>query len=169
MAAMFLAIGISTVSGQNIRGHYVARAQKDGTIYHTLPCTMFEHPAAGGLTFDITYKEHLDGWATVNFTYETAATTPIDSVRFESERIRMSGPTVKIYIEPAKRRWKHRYSFRTPVDRLCPFFDAETSPRVILYGAEGELVFEVKRAAWRNYAPIGYRIFEMVRVNEARR
>ena len=36
-----------------------------------------------------------------------------------------------------------------------------------LYVAGRETTYEVKRSAWRSYAPVAYRIFEMIRVNEA--
>ena len=41
---------MSTAAGQNIRPHYVSKAEADGTIYHTFPVTLFEHPEAGDLT-----------------------------------------------------------------------------------------------------------------------
>ena len=71
--ALLLVAGASgTLRAQDIRGRYVSKTQEDGTIYHTFPCTLFEHPEAGDLTFDITYKERTDGLATLNFTCEMA-------------------------------------------------------------------------------------------------
>lgn len=162
------AAGTCAAAGQNIRGRYVAKMQEDGTIYHTLPCTLFEHPEAGDLTFDITYKEHLDGMATLNFTCTTGDATPIDSVSFDSGRTQLRGPVGRIYIEPLKKRWKHRCSLRTPVASLCSFFDEQALPSVTLHAGERTWVYRAKRSAWRNYAPVGYKIFETVRVNEAR-
>ena len=54
--AAVLLVAASAARAQNIRGRYVSRAQEDGTVYHTFPETLFEHPEAGDLTFDITYK-----------------------------------------------------------------------------------------------------------------
>ena len=166
---MFCCVGtLLTVSGQEIRSHYVSKAEADGTIYHTFPVTLFENPQAGDLTFDITYKEHREGRATLNFTCRMANADAVDSVRFESGGIVMAGPVAGIYLEPEKRGWKHRYTFDLDASRLCGFFDERQQPEVTLYISGVPWIYRVKRSAWRSYAPIGYRIFEMIRVNELR-
>ena len=68
LAAALCIAGASTLPAQNIRNHYVSKAETDGVIYHTFPVTLFENREAGDLTFDITYKEHRGGRATINFT-----------------------------------------------------------------------------------------------------
>ena len=88
LLAAFCAVGgVLTASGQNIRSHYVSKAESDGVIYHTFPVTLFESREAGDLTFDITYKEHRGGRATINFTCRMAQAVPADSVRFVSGRV----------------------------------------------------------------------------------
>lgn len=47
-----------TASAQNIRNHYVSKAETDGESIYTFPVTLFREPANRRLTFDITYKEH---------------------------------------------------------------------------------------------------------------
>lgn len=152
--------------GQNIKGHYVSKMQEDGTIYHTMPCTLFEGEGMGDLTFDITYKENPAGAATINFTYQTLQMLPADSVRFDTGRTSMAGKVEKLYIEPEKKTWKHRYSFATTVEPLYTFFDATAEPRVVLYSQGRTYEFRVKKSAWKGYAPIGNKIFEMIRINE---
>ena len=93
-------LAASAAVGQNIRSHYVSKAEADGVIYHTFPVTLFEHPEAGDLTFDITYKEHRTGRATLNFTCRSEQAVAVDSVRFASGRTEMAGPVGKIYLEP---------------------------------------------------------------------
>lgn len=169
LAAGVLLIGVSLpAAGQNIRSYYVSKAETDGTIYHTFPVTLFEHPQAGDLTFDLTYKEHHTGRATLNFTCRLAEADAVDSVRFESGRVVMAGPVGKLYLEPEKRGWKHRYTFDLDASKLCGFFDEKAQPEVVLYVGGKPWVYRVKRSAWRSYAPVGYRIFEMIRVNEGR-
>lgn len=155
-----------TASGQEIRSHYVSKAEADGTIYHTLPVTLFENSEAGDLTFDITYKEHRAGRATLNFTCRMATSAAVDSVRFVSGCVTLSGPVGRLYVEPEKRGWKHRYTFDLDASRLCGFFDERQLPEVTLYIDGRPWCYRAKRSAWRNYAPIGYRIFEMIRINE---
>lgn len=169
LAAGVLLVGVSLpAAGQEIRSHYVSKAEADGVIYHTFPVTLFEHPEAGDLIFDITYKEHRGGRATLNFTCWSANSCTVDSVRFVSGRVVLSGPVGKLYLEPQKRGWKHRYTFDVDASQLCGFFDERQLPEVTLYIDGQPWVYRAKRSAWRSYAPIGYRIFEMIRVNEAR-
>ena len=155
-----------TASGQEIRSHYVSKAETDGTIYHTLPVTLFENPEAGDLTFDLTYKEHRGGRATLNFTCRMARPETVDSVRFVSGGVILSGPVGRLYLEPEKRGWKHRYTFDLDASQLCGFFDERQLPEVTLYIDGRPWLYRAKRSAWRSYAPIGYRIFEMIRINE---
>lgn len=152
--------------GQNIKGHYLSKMQEDGTIYHTMPCTLFESEGEGDLTFDITYKENPAGTATINFSYQAPQMLPADSVRFEAGRTTMAGKVAKLYIEPDRKTWKHRYTFSTNVGSLYTFFDAAAEPQVVLYSQGRAYPFRVKKSAWKGYAPIGNKIFEMIRINE---
>lgn len=155
-----------SATAQQIRGHYVSKAEEDGVIYHTLPVTLFTHSRAGDLTFDITYKEHRDGLATVNFTCFSQQTALVDSVRFAAGRTLLAAPVEKLYLEPDGKGWKHRYTFRVPVSLIGAFFDETADPAVDLFVGGAALRYRAKRSAWRSYAPVGYRIFEMIRVNE---
>ena len=168
LAACCVAGAALTASAQNIRNHYVSKAVTDGVIYHTFPVTLFESPQTGDLTFDITYKEHRGGRATINFSCRMAQAVPVDSVRFESGRVVMAGPVEKLYLEPEKKGWKHRYTFDADGSQLCGFFDEEAVPEVTLYAGGRPYAYRVKRSAWRSYAPVGYKIFEMIHVNEKR-
>ncbi|MCM1151429.1 MAG: hypothetical protein NC322_05255 [Alistipes senegalensis] len=165
-AALVLACG--SAAGQNIRGRYVSRADDDGTIYHLLPVTLFESRSEGDLTFDLTYKAGPQGRAVLNFTYFASAPTPADSVSFDAGRISLAGPAERFYIEPDKKSWKHRYSLQTDAELVRAFFDETAVPRVIVYSGGVPHPYEVKKSAWRSYAPVGRKIFEMIRLNEAR-
>ena len=42
LLAVVLETGLAAAAAaQNIRSHYASKAEADGTIYHTLPCTLF--------------------------------------------------------------------------------------------------------------------------------
>ena len=97
-----------------------------------------------------------------------AQAVPADSVRFVSGRVALAGPVEKLYLEPEKKGWKHRYTFDADGSLLCGFFDEGAEPEVTLYAGERPYVYRAKRSAWRSYAPIGYKIFEMIHVNERR-
>ncbi len=152
---------------QNISGHYVSKAEADGMIYHTFPETLFANRAHGDLTFDITYKESKEGIATINFTYTMDEMTPADSIHFSSAgRIAMAGKVEKLFVEPTKKRWTHRYSFKCKVMPLYSFFDREASPEITIFSGGEKYTYPAKRAAWNSYAPIGYKIFKMIRLND---
>ena len=167
---LFAAFVLSCVSGagQNIRGHYVSKADGDGTIYHLLPVALFDNRSCGDLTFDLTYKERHDGCVTLNFTYFAATPMPADSVRFGAGLGVLAGAVTKLYIEPEKKMWKHRYSLQTEADRVRAFFDEQSLPQAVVCSEGRMLVYDAKKSAWRSYAPIGRRIFEMIRLNEGR-
>lgn len=165
LAALGIVCAVWAAQAQNIRGHYVSKAEADGVIYHTFPVTLFERRDAGDLTFDITYKEHR-GRATVNFTCRMAEAVAVDSVRFASGSLEIVEPAMKLYFEPEKKGWKHRYTFDVDVALLCRFFDEKAEPEVTLFAGGRPYLYLAKRSAWRSYAPVGYRIFEMIRVNE---
>lgn len=158
---------VQQLRAQEIRDRYVARHEADGTIYHTFPVTLFEREGSGDLTFDITYKTGRDGRATLNFTYRMAEPLPADSVCFRSGTTRIAGRVERLYIEPERRMWGHRYSLSTDVAPFYRFFDPEAEADVTLYSGGRALRYGVKRRAWRSYAPVGFRIFEMIRCNEA--
>lgn len=166
LLAALCCAGAATLAAQNIRSHYVSKAEADGVIYHTFPVTLFGNAEAGDLTFDITYKENRGGRATLNFTCRLPQAVPADSVRFASGTVTLAGPVEKLYLEPEKKGWKHRYTFETDGSKLCGFFDEQAVPAVTLYVGGTPYVYRVKRSAWRSYAPIGYKIFEMIRINE---
>lgn len=155
------------VMGQNIKGHYVSKSDQTGTIYHTFPTTLFEAPRNGELTFDITYKSNGDGLAVINFTCEMEEGILADSVCFTSGRTEMDGPVKKLYISPEKKRWTHRYTFSADVNALYTFFDASTTPQVVLYRQGNERIYEVKPSAWKSTAPVMDKIFQMIRINDA--
>lgn len=168
VAAALLAGG--RAQAQKIRDHYVSRVEEDGTIYHTLPQTLFANPERGDLTFDITYKTRQpERHATINFTYRAAQPAEIDSVRFAAGKVVLAGAAGKLFIEPEKREWVHRYTLSVPVDPLFLFFDAAAEPvSVTLYAGGDAVEYRVKRAAWRSFAPVGSRIFEMIRYDDCR-
>lgn len=159
---------VGTVCGQNIKGHYVSKAETDGTVYHTLPCTLFTNRDAGDLTFDTTYKEHGDGQATINFTCTQDEMTVVDSVYLTCGRTELRGAAKKIYLIPEKSKWKHRYTFNADMKALYAFFDVAVEPQIVLYSAGNAVVYKVKPAAWKAHAPVMSRIFELIRINELR-
>lgn len=150
--------------GQNIKGHYVAKSLSDGTLYHTLPVSLFESKEFGDITFDLTYKQGTQV-VTMNFTYILDQPAPADSIRFASENTVIAGKVEKIYIEPDKKLWKHRYTCSVDVNKFEPFF-SDQLPAATIYSKGSTFNYKVKKATWKTYAPIGFKIFKMIKFNE---
>lgn len=166
LAAALLAVAASlTAPAQNIRDHYVSKAEEDGTIYHTLPRTLFDHPEEGDLTFDLTYKAGSTAGATFNLTTYSADEAPVDSLRLAGARLAVTLPAERLYAEPERRRWRHRTSCRVALPAVEAFF-SEESPEVTLYTGGRTRTYRIKRSAWRSYAPAGRKIIRMIRANE---
>lgn len=164
LALLAAAIALPAAA-QEVGGHYVSRVEADGTIYHTLPRTLFDHAEAGDLTFDLTYKTGSDGLATLNITSHSAAEAPVDSLRLTGEELALTLPAERIYTEPEARRWRHRSTCRVPLAAIETFF-GQQHPEVIVYTAGRAIPYSAKRSAWRSYAPAGRRIVKMIRSNE---
>lgn len=163
--ALLAATIVLPAATQEIGGHYVSRVEADGTIYHTLPRTLFNHAEAGDLTFDLTYKTGGNGLATLNITNCSADEAPVDSLRLAGEGLAQTFPAERIYAEPEARRWRHRSTCRVPLAAVEIFF-GQQHPEMIVYTAGRAIPYRAKRAAWRSYAPAGRRIVKMIRSNE---
>ncbi|MEG1574143.1 MAG: hypothetical protein RR293_07630 [Bacteroidales bacterium] len=160
-----LCIFCSVTSGQNIKGHYVARSQEDGTLYYTMPVSLFKNDKLGDLTFDLTYKQN-SKTVTMNFTYLMEQPTSADSIKIINGSVIISGETKKIYIEPYKNMWKHRYTLSDSITNFNSFYTEKNASEAIIYAGEKEYRYKVKKSAWKNYLPIGNKIFQMIELNE---
>ena len=65
-----------------------------------------------------------------------------------------------------KKQWKHRNTIDADGSTLSGNNDERALHEVTVYVGGEPYVYRAKRSAWRSYAPIGYRIFDMIRVNE---
>lgn len=167
LALLICVAVIGSAIGQNIEKYYVSKTEDAGTLYHTLPCTLFEAARVGELTFDITYQSNGSAIATINFTCDMDGTFTADSVCFSSGSTQMKGVVKKIYISPRKKKWEHRYSLIVDAKALFAFFNVSATPQVELYVQGAPCVYKAKTAAWKSTAPVMSKIFEMISINEA--
>lgn len=159
-----LCIFCPSALGQNIKEHYVARSMSGGTLYHTMPVTLFENSESGDITFDLTYKQG-SKVVIMNFTYLMKQPTPADSVQFINGSTIISGLVEQLYIEPNQKQWKHRYTLSDRMDKFSPFFSNKEVVEAIIYSEGTAHRYKAKKSAWNGYAPIGYKIFEMIKLN----
>ena len=163
LTAAFATFGLS-LSGQNIKNYYVSRQQENGTIYHIFPLTLFSEKQSGDLTMDITHLDHSDT-TTVNFTYYHKTAAPADSLTLVAGDWKKSYPIGKIYIEPDKKNWVHRYSLLLPQRDLETFFGPDQSPQIILPLPSGRTIYSVNRSDWNKHAPAVRSIFAVIAIN----
>lgn len=168
---ILLAVSGLCCSAQNISRHYVSRGDIEGVIYHTMPVKLFNNAVNGELTYDITYKSYIKdtvAMATLNFTYYAKQPSPARKVAIKSQRLDIEGQPSQLYIEPERNIWRHRYSLLLPIEQLYPLYNAENYPQFIIECDNEQIIYEVRGSAWRNYAPIGYKIFELIRLNDSK-
>uniref|UniRef100_UPI004056730F hypothetical protein n=1 Tax=Alistipes sp. TaxID=1872444 RepID=UPI004056730F len=165
---LLLMVGL-TLPGvaQKIQNHYIVREEAEATIHHTMPVTLFENREEGEFTFDITWCDHEgkeDPEAVINFTYHSQEPQPADSLLIEGQFTAILRCCEKLYIEPDKEGWKHRYTLSVPIEELLRLYD-EASPTITLYAPKREILYIPKRKAWSHYRPIGQRIFQTIALN----
>ncbi len=149
--------------GQSIKGHYLFKPQEGGAIFHLYEVSLFEDESGNKLKYDITYSSK-DDVAFLNFTYVMPRAIQIDSIKItSSDGQQISGEVKKLYIEPTKRDdWTHRYSLECSLDQLLKLYDNEAAPRIELLAGNKIYSYSAKESAWKRYAPIGAKIFEMI-------
>lgn len=153
-----------TVSGQNLRNHYVTNVQSDGTLYFIFPMALFEQSENGELIMDITYKTKMDS-ATVNFSYNQKTVAEADSVIFNSPAGKFCGIPQKLYIETKKlSEWEHRYSLKLPFGQLYALFAAEVPFRIQIHSKGKILAYNPKRAGWTKQVKIVHTILNMAKM-----
>ncbi len=153
---------------QKIDGHYVSRSEADGTIYFLLSQELFADEQGRTLKYDLTVKRSRSGeedTVRMNFSYVNDTVKPVDSLWLSSQRVDIKGGVEKIYIEPSRKEWSHRYSFVGDLDDFMRLYDVGSPATLTLYSGGEAVVYRSKDGEWRRYSPIGLRIFEMIRLN----
>lgn len=165
---LLLMVGLTLPTfAQKIQNHYIVREEAEATIHHTMPVTLFVNRDEGEFTFDITWCDQNGGKdpeAVINFTYHTQEAQPADSLLIEGGFTSILRPCEKLYIEPEKEGWRHRYTLCVPIEELLRLYDEE-APTITLYTPKGEILYTPKRKAWSHYRPIGQRIFQTITLN----
>lgn len=149
--------------GQNIKKHYISKAQVEGTIYHFLPVSLYADTNGEALTYDLTYTTWNDS-ITMNFTYVTPDPMLIDSIRYVSGETGVEGRVEKLYVEPTTKKWKHRYSLKCRADDFFQLYHSKAVPEIIIYAKGKDHRYYADKSGWHKYMPIGQKIFKMIRL-----
>ncbi len=157
-----LTLSLSTY-GQSVKGHYVSKTIDGGTLYHLLPKTLF-HSESNELSYDLTYSSASDS-ITMSITFVSPEITKLDAMKVESQKMNVKDGLTRLYIEPKGKEWIHRYSMSTKAEPFFNLYTPKTTPQITLYNGDDEYIYTVKESAWKKYAPIGSRIFEMLKLD----
>lgn len=161
ISSLIFCVFCLSLYGQNIQKYYVLKTQERGDLYHLLPVSLFEDTNGEELSYDLTYTSW-DGMIVMNFTYTKSEPLLIDSIRYVSGRNEIVGRVDKLYVEPTSKKWIHRYSLKSRADVFFRIYNANVTPRMVLYFRGKDYEYHVKRANWRKYVPIGQRLFKMM-------
>lgn len=162
VSSFFLILCLS-LHGQSIKKHYVSKTQEKGNIYHLFPISLFEDQEGEKLSYDLTYTSWNDT-ITMNFTYAKSEPLLIDSIKYLSGSIKVEGKAHKLYVEPTSKKWIHRYSLKSKAADFFYLYNANATPEITIYSNGESYNYYVDRPAWRNYVPIGQKIFKMIRL-----
>ncbi|MFR9651800.1 MAG: hypothetical protein SNG35_07245 [Rikenellaceae bacterium] len=159
---IFLTLSL-TLFGQSVKNYYVSKIVDNGTLYHLYPQELFQSSDGDDLAYDITYNSVNDSIA-LNITVVNDSVLKLKSIAIESENIKLKGELERLFVEPKGKQWLHRYSLNTQAEPLFSLYNLESNPQITLYTSDNEYIYSVKHSAWKKYAPIGNRIFEMIKI-----
>lgn len=157
----------TTVVAQKIDSYYVSRVDGNSMVYFLKPQTLMKSAQEGSMTYDLTVLrgEGRDS-VRMNFTYHSKSVLPIDSIQINSKSVSIGAATERIYIEPSKEAWVHRYGFVTTLPEFYPYYSVDAPPTITLYNAGKEVAkYDAIEKEWQKYSPVALRIFGMIRLN----
>lgn len=163
IVSLFFCVFCLSLYGQNIKKHYISKAQEKGSIYHFLSVSLFKDTDGKKLSYDLTYTSWNDT-IMMNFTYVKPEPLLIDSIKYVSGNIRIEGRVDKLYVEPTSKKWIHRYSLRSKADEFFRIYNANATPEIIIFSNGKNYSYHVEKSDWRKYVPIGQKIFKMIRL-----
>lgn len=163
IVSLFFCIFCLSLYGQNIKKHYVLKIQEKGNLYHFLPVSLFEDTDGEKLSYDLTYTTWNDS-IVMNFSYIKTEPLLIDSIEYIAGNISLEGSVEKLYVEPTAKKWMHRYSLRGKADDFFQLYNSGTTPEILIYSKGITHPYPANKANWRKYAPIGQKIFKMIRL-----
>jgi hypothetical protein len=157
------------VYAQSIKKHYISKPQSTGTIYFIFPVELFKSENDGELKYDITYQGEQEDLAIINITYLQSEMVPADSIviNYKDNNL-ISGKLTRIFAEPDKETWTHRYTFKADLKSLRKFYNVNNQPQITLFTRSKPFVtYNVIDKAWKNYANIGRKIVDVILINES--
>lgn len=152
-------------NAQKISRYYKSTIQGNSILYFVMPNMEFENSLNGSkLNYDITYLT-INDTATVNFSYIDKSVAIIDSIVFVQNNKRFSSSSKKLFIEPQKTKWYHRYSSRFSFNDLIFLFAQENRPQIMIYTKSVTEELNIKPSDWKRNAAIVTRILSMIKLN----
>lgn len=156
----------NTCDAQKISRYYKSSVQGNSTLYFVMPDMKFSNVQKGGtFFFDITILTSNDS-ATVNFSFIDNSIRQIDSLLFVLKDKWLSSNSKKIFIEPQKARWNHRYTSKFSLSDFMVLFAQENRPKVVISSKSGIEELEIRQGVWKRNAAIVTQILTMIKLSK---
>lgn len=168
IAACFFMMFCLSAYGQNIKKHYVSKIEAEGVIYHLLPVSLFDDEEGEDFSYELTYTSWNDTIA-MTFTYILPEPSQMDSIRYISGKNEITGKIEQIYVEPTAKKWAHRYRMADKAEKFFQLYSPTADAEINIHSNTQEHTYRAKKRSWRKYAPIGQKIFEMIRLRQSPR
>ena len=162
LIVLFSVVAHSAATAQNPDKYYTRRVQEGGDVFFVYPNEDFRNTDdRSAFAFDITMREGADT-ATINFTYYSENPLPASKLGIKTTEMNIESDVTKLYVDPLKKNWEHRYTVSIPAGQLIRVFTEPLPPRFVIETKSGKLVYEAKNRKWEKYAGVINKIFYMV-------
>lgn len=153
-----------SLKGQKISKFYKSFLQSNGVLYFVEPKQEFNNKKCK-LIYDLTYLTTNDT-ISMNFTYYGDALIGIDSISFVRNNQRLSSNVKKIFVEPHKSFWEHRYSAKFSFTDFELFFNQKSKINALLFYDNKSLRLGIKEKKWIRQSAILSKILTLIKVNK---
>ncbi len=168
LAFLFFSSFSLMTNAQNISKYYELSIQENGALYFIQPKYEFKAKRKRcKLSCDLTFLTSNDS-VSLNFSFFDTNIITIDSISFVQENNKqIASKTRKIYVEPVKKLWLHRYSARFLFDDIKSMFNQEKKITVLIYHDQSSSIqLYTKKGKWEKQSTIMSKIFALINANK---
>lgn len=157
---------IPATQAQNITNYYASTLQDNGELYYIYPIDGFkEIDGRGKLTFDITYLTSNDT-AIVNISVYSSYEQKLKAIIARLDSIALKAPLRQLMIEPNKRDWHYRYTFKLHFNDIKTIFTSPTPPVFHITGTSREIAMKMNNRKWKKQSAIVRKILQLIELNK---
>lgn len=160
---------ISSAWAQKINKDYLFYPQNGGNLYFILPQKGFksiDKTDKNGLVYDITYLTSNDS-LTFSFTYVNEEICKPEKITIltANNKLLYQGEAQMLFVQPRKKDWEHRGSFKVPFDKAVEFYVEEEPYQLQIHTNRKDILFQIVANKWKKQRYLINRIFEVMKNN----